>query len=320
MPPAPDDTLAALATTDAETPENDPQPAGGRARAQSAATPPAKEEPKPAEAAAATAPSAAAESVTEKPAAKAEPVVPVARLTAERRHFQDELKKRDGTITDLETRLKALEKPPAKEPEPPDYLDDPKGYVDAIAARADQSEKVKILERQIADEKQAREQLVLQQQAQSAIRSHEADFATKTPDYYEALEHGRGVRRQQLKIDYPEAEDTAIEGELARQELAYAFGMIQRGANPAERAYQYAKTLGYTPKQAAAAAKADGGTQGAATQERTEEGKFKKPDAAEMEAAASLGSSGGESAAEEADLTEKDMFDLARAERFGKRA
>lgn len=170
--------------------------------------------------------------------------------------------------------------------------------------------------------------MLAQQRALAAIRQQEAEFSKSNPDYFEALEHSRNIRREQIRIFAPEADAAAIDGEMTRQELASAFGMLTSGQNPAERAYAYAKTLGYTPKQAAALAAADVGKQ---TPARGDDGKF-TPQAqapaltaeqeadlnARKQAAMSLGAGGGEGLQEaEADLANVgDVFDLAHTERF----
>lgn len=128
----------------------------------------------------------------------------------------------------------------------PDFLEDPKGYVDTKFQAA-----LKKLEATEQTTTQTREQLAQQHQLQqlvTTVQSHEAAFVKTTPDYQDALNHVRTIRMDQLKLFFPQATDAQIGQQLMQEEIQAAAQALQAGVNPAETVYRYAKTLGYQPK------------------------------------------------------------------------
>lgn len=148
--------------------------------------------------------------------------------------------------------LKELREQRAKPPEErdPDFLQDPKGYIDAKERKI--AAALKKLEEGDTQRKQAEEQQRQQQQQIAAIvtnvQHHEAAFVKETPDYHDALTHARNVRSQQLKMMFPQATDAQISQQISMEELSAAAQILQSGGNPAEFVYNYARTLGYAPK------------------------------------------------------------------------
>lgn len=178
----------------------------------------------------------------------------------------------------------------------PDFLADPKGYVDAkVAAAAKASEeakKVSDVAKQAADE-QAHRQDIWQQTAAA-----ESAFVQQAPDYAHALEHVRSVQARQLALLHPEATPEQIKQHIAFTEVQAAAGCLAQGRNPAQFAYEMAQALGYRPQ-----AKPGG---------KQTPGKMIDKDAAR-----SLGSGGGDS--DGADADEGDgmpEFKAALSERF----
>lgn len=128
-----------------------------------------------------------------------------------------------------------------------DYLEDPKGYVDSkldktLAELREAKEQGTKLE-------QAQKQQAVMQQVVTNAASQEQAFVKETPDYYNALGRIREVMSSQLKLQYPDATDAQIQQTVAQRELAEAANILSRGGNVAQYAYQYAKTLGYTPPE-----------------------------------------------------------------------
>lgn len=128
----------------------------------------------------------------------------------------------------------------------PDFLEDPKGYVDAQAKKT--AEAVKKLNE--ATEKQTQQQQQQQQlnQILSGVQQHEQSFLKTTPDYHAAIDHIRSVRGAQLQMLYPQATAEQISRQITSEEIGAAAQILQAGGNPAEFAYKYAKTMGYAPK------------------------------------------------------------------------
>lgn len=153
----------------------------------------------------------------------------------------------------LENEIRAMREAQAKPPEPePDYLEDPKGYVDhtkkSVAQElAELGNQVKQLgEVQETSKTQTEQQQQIMQITQAAA-ADEATFAKATPDYNDALAHLRDVRGQQLKLAYPEATPLQIQQQINREEFASAAMVLGQGRSPAEYAYNLAKSFGYTP-------------------------------------------------------------------------
>lgn len=239
--------------------------------------------------------------------ARSEPTVPVATLVAERKAFRAELDAVRAERKTLEERLQKLEKPPEPPKPDPDFLDDPKGYVDAKLAAA-----VEKLDKLDATTTRQGEEAAAQQQFQafaSALQTDEAGFLSQTPDYHEALAHVRQVRGEQLRLMAPGASEEQIVNHLREEELAFAATQMQAGKSPAEAAYRFARTLGFAPKAPAA-------TNGA--------GKPAPANAAQAAAAAkTLGASGGESAPAADPMADGlgdglDALDMALRERFAR--
>lgn len=192
----------------------------------------------------------------------------------------------------------------AQQPKRPEFVEDPKGYIDT--AEKEVREALKELREANAQRSQADERQQQHQQLMGTIAHHEHTFVAANPDYQEALAHTRGVRANQLRMMFPDATDQQIQQQIGREELGGAQQILARGGNPAEFAYNYAKTLGYVKKQAAAAV-----TNGAAI----EHSKGEKPD---KDAVRSLGGGGG---AEPDDAPADPMpeFSAALKERFARK-
>lgn len=188
------------------------------------------------------------------PAPAPEPSVPVATLLEERRRYQeriDALEKRSALSpedTALLARLRDQQK--AAEPAIPDFETDPKGHLEArLKQVSEQNEQVK----------QATQALVASQQEQAVINQatvHEQAFVSEHPDYYDALKHIRSVRTEQLRMIAPDADANTISTAIRREEVQMVNQLIAGKKNPAEFAYNYARTLGYKAAAAAAAAPA----------------------------------------------------------------
>ena len=77
----------------------------------------------------------------------------------------------------------------------------------------------------------------------------EESFVKDKPDYWEALEYARGKRADQLRMAFPDADNAQLAEHIRSEEFATAAQILQQGRNPAEFAYNYAASLGYTAGQ-----------------------------------------------------------------------
>lgn len=141
----------------------------------------------------------------------------------------------------------------AEQAQEPDFLADPKGYVDTKLAavdkaRQDDAKKNEATQQQVQQAEQLR-------QVFNATLNAEQAFVAKQPDYPQALEHIRTVRTAQLQALHPEASGEQIANHIAFEERETARSMIAQNRNPAEFAYAIAKTLGYQPPKPAEPAK-----------------------------------------------------------------
>ena len=194
----------------------------------------------------------------------------------------------------------------AKQPKPPEFLEDPKGYIDHKEKEVTEALKqLRETETKRAESEKQSQQL---NQLLSTVATHEQGFVAQNPDYHEALNHVRNVRTQQLKMMFPDANDAQIQQQIRNEEIGGAHQILARGGNPAEFAYNYAKTLGYVKKQAAAAIA--NGANGAAPVLQQETAA--KPD---KDAVRTLGGGGG-AEAEDGPSDPMPEFTQALKERF----
>jgi small-conductance mechanosensitive channel len=165
----------------------------------------------------------------------------------------DELRKQPQLSEEDRELLKDLkaQRAAAKEPKPPEFLEDPKGYIDAKEKQV--TEALKQLREADTKRSEVEQQQVQLQSLLTTISTHEQAFVATTPDYNDALRHVRTVRTQQLKMMFPDATDAQIQAHIGREELGGAQQILARGGNSAEFAYNYAKTLGYQKKAPAPA-------------------------------------------------------------------
>jgi len=224
-------------------------------------------------------------------------VIPLAAHLEERTRWKSEMKA-------LEDRLARLEKPAEPAAPEPDFVTDPKGYVDAKTERALTA--LKQVEERLEPVQQATEL----QQFLGHVAAVEGEFVRATPDYYEALEHVRQVRASQIAELYPAATQAQIAQQLLSEEVSVARQLVAQGRNPAETVYRLARTYGFAPKAAATPAAAAPAAPAV-------------PKAPVADPTATLGSSAGSPApAEEDELagieTAEDMLKVALRERFRK--
>lgn len=200
---------------------------------------------------------------TEKEAGK----IPVSVLTEERNKFQARIGALEGRINQLgqeNTRyqslaeeiraLKQAKESVSAQPEP-DYLEDPKAYIDQkVGTTLDQLRNVQETVEQTTESVGAQSSAMQQQQQIQAIQrmagSAEEAFAQTKSDYWEALDYARNARNGQLKLAFPDGTPAQLAEHIRAEEFATAAQILQQGRNPAEFAYEYAKSLGYTPEQA----------------------------------------------------------------------
>jgi hypothetical protein len=306
MPDETQDLFSALDQAEGESPaiaappEPTPEPAPAPAPAEPVAA--SADPPVLADAAASPPP-------TPEPAAAPERTIPLAVLLEERKKADREYAALLSKLEAGQTRLEALErgqKPTAGDPAAadPDWLEDPKAYVDAAAARAVAA--VKALEATGGERIAAVERSAGDMALDRGILAAQEQFVAKTPDFQDALVHARTARVQFLEAMNPGIDRAQVINAVAHEERQLAAMCLQRGINPAEHIYGLSKSMGYTPRQAAAAAAAAAPTGNGTS-------------AAVVDPGLTLNSTPGRAASDATDEGEQDILGQAQAERFTRR-
>lgn len=291
---------AAPTETAAEKPASTPPPSAPEAKPEASAEAPKAQDAKP-------------EQQTETKDEKRQSTVPHAALHEARAEIKElratisELKARPSLTQEQQaalTKLQAAEQ--ATQDAEPDFLADPKGYVDTKVAAA-----LKKLEESDKQSKETREQIQQQQNLQSILQATaqaEQGFIKDHPDYTQALEHVRNVRKEQLQMFHPQATEQQIGQILAQEEITTAYQALASQRNPAELIYSLAKTFGYS-----AQAKGEGAPAANA-------GNGSEPKKADKDAARSMGSGGSaDTAPEEPAGNSTPEFSAALRERFARK-
>lgn len=149
--------------------------------------------------------------------------VPLAALQEERRARQELARE----IAELKARLQ----PPAEQHAAPTVDTDP------IAVLRQTQEQLRALE-------EARQQEALESRFTSTIATAEAEFMKTAPDYPDAYRFLAETRDRQLQV-MGIADPTARAQTIAQEGRFIAAQAFQAGQNPAERAYELAKAMGY---------------------------------------------------------------------------
>lgn len=139
-----------------------------------------------------------------------------------------------------------------------DVVADPNNQfiLDQLKAQEQRAEEFRQTEegrkRQVAEQIRAQSaERIARQQAFEQVVAHEKVFIEKQPDYQDAYTHMRSSRQKFYENIYPGQDVSAL---LDREEEVVVAETLRAGGNVAERVYEMAKSLGYTPKQAKGAA------------------------------------------------------------------
>jgi len=174
-----------------------------------------------------------------------ERTVPLAALQEERakaRRFRDENAQYQQALAQMQQQqvamMQALQR---QQPPPPDPNTDP------FAAQIHEAQMTRQEVAQMRQEFARRQQMESQQAAQqhfvNTVQSAEAAFTASTPDYNDAVNFLRERRvREYLALGFDQ--DEAVR-EVAAEGYKLAQLALSRGENPAVRAYELAKTIGY---------------------------------------------------------------------------
>lgn len=170
--------------------------------------------------------------------------VPHAALHEERRKRQQ----LEAELAEFRKFKEQIEAEKAK-PQIPDLATDPVGHF-KMATDLTQQELAAIKERQArADQESQRQQA--EQRFQMTVIDHERRFVKDTPDYFDAMQHLREVRDQELQM-YGVVDPTERQSILHREAMGIAWNAMQTGQNPAQKAYELARFRGYKPGPKAA--------------------------------------------------------------------
>jgi DNA repair exonuclease SbcCD ATPase subunit len=232
--------------------------------------------------------------------------------------IQQELNERQ---TRAEERLRILAEKFTAPPAPaPDKTQDPVGYLEHEIAQT--KAPLQNLQQKLEQYEQQQQQQAQLEQIRNYVVTAEQDFAAKTPDYWDAMNHIRQARFAQYRLAGLNEQQQAQA--LAQDTYAWTRSLLQSGKNPAEATYELARAYGYSgsasgPAASTAAAQGSQEPAGGAVQPRNSDGTFAKPQNPKVEkaketlktvergqqAAKSLGDSpGGSASTEIPDLSE----------------
>lgn len=174
--------------------------------------------------------------------------IPLAAHLEERRQHKAEVEDLRKQHQAMMAELEKLKSPPKPPPAEPDFTADPKGYVDTKLGSV-----LKQLETGTAELKKTTEQA--DQKAEAArffqhMQTTEQQFLAQTPDYYEALNHLRGLRAQEIITLHPDITQEQLKQALSSEEIGLAAQLVRAGRNPHQVAYELARARGYTKKAA----------------------------------------------------------------------
>lgn len=231
-------------------------------------------------------------------------------VRGENKELKQQLSKYSEQLTALQKQIEALGKPAATATEPeadpePDFLNDPKVYVDKKLTKAEEAVK-KLEESAKQRDESAKQQQELQQQWGEVLEKETA-FAAETPDYQEAIQYVRNIRAQAFIAEFEAMNDRQpnqreVTEALTRQEIQGALTLQKKGKNPAQWYYGYAKSIGYkTPEPVPTPTPADAAIE---TPKPVAKPAPAKPD---KDAVRTMGSGGGEAARGEEDPSRDPM-------------
>jgi hypothetical protein len=237
-------------------------------------------------------------------------------VRGENKELKNQLSEYSKQLNALQEQLKALANPPkpAEAEAEPDFLSDPKAYVDKAKESLTKTQQQtaealkKLEEHNSSQAEQAKQQQELQIQWNEVL-TKQAEFAAATPDYQAAIDYVRGIRTKAFTAEFEAMNDRAptvqeISQALAWQERQGALELHKKGKNPAEWYYSYAKAIGYVkaadPESAADPAKPEPKQQ-------------KPPAKPDKEAVKSMGSGGGNATPPDEDPNRDPMASLLGA-------
>lgn len=177
--------------------------------------------------------------------------IPLAAHLEERKQYRAEIEAERKRASDLEARLAKLEKPTPPAPVEPEFIEDPKGYVDHKVKAA--LDKLNGVEETIKATGKTVEETTNEARFtrfMGDLQATENTFRQATPDYLDALAHLRQARASEIQLTYPDITQEQLIQAIKNEELGLAQQLMQRGRNPHEVAYQLAKARGYVSKTA----------------------------------------------------------------------
>lgn len=145
----------------------------------------------------------------------------------------------------------------------PDVMPDPE--TDIFEYSKWQARQLEALQQQTRQFQEHQTRQTEEQRLAVHVATLEQQFASQAPDYVEAVKFAKEFRVKMYTAAGMNPQ--AAQAEVQREVNRFVQEQIRAGLNPAASAYEMAKAMGYTPKQAAAAAQA-------AEQPRTETGQF----------------------------------------------
>ena len=179
---------------------------------------------------------------------------------AEVQKARENLAQMAAVLHAMRQQLPKNQQQPEPAEQPPDFNQDPAGYL---------RYQVETLRNQLSTvnaEIQRRAQLESAQQqfaeAVSTVNRFESEFAQSNPDYYDAVDYMR--ERLAKKLEITGTPKDQIPGIVAQQMRTFGIVKLRAGQNPAEQIFALAKLEGYTGPRESTSAKLSAVAQGQA--------------------------------------------------------
>lgn len=191
-----------------------------------------------------------AEETPEPPKPKTVPLAALHEAREQAKRFREQAERAEREAAErfkaLEAQLEAIRNPPKPVPSfeenPAEYL---RHQTEELARKQREFDAMQAQARQQTEE-QTRAQMFVQQ-VTTQMQSSEEAFRQAHPDYDDAVAYLQQVADQNLLV--AGVEDAAARKRIAwEQSLQLTANALNKGQNPAEVAYKFAKNYGYRPK------------------------------------------------------------------------
>ncbi len=162
-----------------------------------------------------------------------------------RRELEDKMARMEQSFAAIQQRIQQpqdqLQQQQQIDPE-----QDPVGFLKQLQEQ--QQHQAQLQQQRQMQEQQMQERIQAVHRLGQNVSDYEQDFSTRQPDYYQAADHLMNARAQQLQ-SFGVTDPDEIVGQIRAEIAQLTSNALQRGINPAQAAYDMAKSMGYQREQ-----------------------------------------------------------------------